>query len=258
MGLAAVEIVVKRFFFAVDGYARLTGRTLYRSLRPPFYLRETVYQFDRIGVESLFIVVLTGIFTGMVLALQGVALLTRFGATSYLGSMIGASIIRELGPVLAALMLAGRVGSSMTAELGNMAITEQIDAYTVEGTDVVRKLVVPRFLACILMLPLLTALADGIALVGGFLIISTTTDLNSAYYWRSATEFLNMDDLAMGLTKPLVFGILIATISCHLGLRASGGAEGVGTAVKKSVVLASIMILVSDFFLTKIFLVLFS
>lgn len=258
MGLAAVEIVVKRFFFAVDGYARLTGRTLYRSLRPPFYLRETVYQFDRIGVESLFIVVLTGIFTGMVLALQGVALLTRFGATSYLGSMIGASIIRELGPVLAALMLAGRVGSSMTAELGNMAITEQIDAYTVEGTDVVRKLVVPRFLACILMLPLLTALADGIALVGGFLIISTTTDLNSTYYWRSVTEFLNMDDLAMGLTKPLVFGILIATISCHLGLRASGGAEGVGTAVKKSVVVASIMILVSDFFLTKIFLVLFS
>lgn len=258
MVFAAVEIVLKRFFFSVDGYARLTGQTLFRSLRPPFYLRETVYQFDRIGVESLFIVVLTGIFTGMVLALQGVALLTRFGATSYLGSMIGASIVRELGPVLAALMLAGRVGSSITAELGNMAITEQIDAYTVEGTDVVRKLVVPRFLACILMLPLLTALADGIALVGGFLIISTTTDLNSAYYWRSVTEFLNMDDLAMGLTKPLVFGILIATISCHLGLRASGGAEGVGTAVKKSVVLASIMILVSDFFLTKIFLVLFS
>jgi phospholipid/cholesterol/gamma-HCH transport system permease protein len=257
MVFAAVEIVLKRFFFVVDGYARLTGRTLSRSLRPPFYLRETVYQFDRIGVESLFIVALTGLFTGMVLALQGVALLTRFGATSYLGSMIGASILRELGPVLAALMLAGRVGSSMTAELGNMAITEQIDAYTVEGTDVVRKLIVPRFLACILMLPLLTALADGIALVGGFLIISTTTDLNSIYYWRSVTEFINMNDLAMGLTKPLVFGFLIATISCYLGLRASGGAEGVGAAVKKSVVLASIMILVSDFFLTKIFLVLF-
>jgi len=257
MVLAAVENVLKRLFFAVDGYGRLTGRTLSRSLRPPFYLRETVYQFDRIGVESLFIVALTGLFTGMVLALQGVALLTRFGATSYLGSMIGASIVRELGPVLAALMLAGRVGSSMTAELGNMAITEQIDAYTVEGTDVVRKLIVPRFLACILMLPLLTALADGIALIGGFLIISTTTDLNSIYYWRSVTEFINMNDLAMGLAKPLVFGVLIATISCHLGLSASGGAEGVGAAVKKSVVLASIMILVSDFFLTKIFLVLF-
>ncbi|HKK01764.1 MAG TPA: ABC transporter permease [Desulfuromonadales bacterium] len=257
MLLAPFEVSAKRFFLTVDGYARLTFSTLVKGLSRPFYLRETAYQFDRIGVESLFIILLTGLFTGMVLALQGVALLGRFGANSYLGSMIGASIVRELGPVLAALMVAGRVGSSITAELGNMAVTEQIDAYIVEGTDVVRKLVVPRFWACLLSLPLLTVLADGVAVAGGYLIIGTMTDLNARFYWRSVTDFLAPNDLAMGIIKPIVFGMIIASIGCFLGLRARGGAEGVGVAVKQSVVFASILILIADFFLTKIFLVLF-
>lgn len=257
MFLAVSEMLVKRFFAEADAYARLTFKALTRIFCRPFYARETIWQLDRIGVESLFIILLTGVFTGMVLALQGVALLTRFGATSFLGSMIGASIVRELGPVLAALMVAGRVGSSITAELGNMAVTEQIDAYIVEGTDVVQKLVIPRFLACVISLPLLTILADAIGMLGGFLIITTLTDLSSVYYWHSVTNFIRLEDVAMGLIKPLVFGAIIASTACHLGLRAQGGAEGVGGVVKKAVVISSILILVTDFFLTKIFLVLF-
>lgn len=257
MNLALLEISAKRFFIEVDAYARLTLKSLGRIFNRPFYFRELAYQFDRIGFESLFIIVLTGGFTGMVLALQGVALLTRFGAASYLGSMIGASLVRELGPVLAALMVAGRVGSSIAAELGNMAVTEQVDAYMVEGTDVVRKLVVPRYLACLLSLPLLTILSDAIGMLGGYLIIGTSTDLRAAFYWHSVTDFLQLRDVLMGVVKPVFFGLIIASISCHLGLRARGGAEGVGTMVKRTVVLASVMILVADFFLTKIFLALY-
>jgi len=257
MVTAALEIAIKSFFLEADLYARLTFKALTRFCSRPFYGRETIYQLQRIGVESLFIILLTGIFTGMVLALQGVALLTRFGATSFVGSMIGVSIVRELGPVLAALMVAGRVGSSITAELGTMAVTEQLDAYVVEGTDVVRKLVVPRFLACLLSLPLLTILVDAIALFGGFVIVGTATDLYARYYWHSVVDFLKLSDLAMGLVKPLFFGLIIASIGCHVGLRTVGGAEGVGVAAKRSVVLASIFILISDFFLTKVFLVFF-
>jgi phospholipid/cholesterol/gamma-HCH transport system permease protein len=223
----------------------------------PFYLRETVYQFDRIGVESLFIIGLTGLFTGMVLALQGVALLTRFGATAFLGSMIGASIVRELGPVLAGLMLAGRVGSSIAAELGNMAVSEQIDAYRVEGTDIVRKLVVPRFLACLVGLPLLTILSDFVALLGGFVVIGASTDMTAIFYWRSVADFLNPDDLLMGVVKPFCFGLIIATVACHHGLNARGGAEAVGEGAKRAVVHSSIMILIADFFVTKLFLAVF-
>jgi phospholipid/cholesterol/gamma-HCH transport system permease protein len=257
MNLAILEISTKRFFFEVDAYARLTFKSLGRIFNRPFNFRELAYQLDRIGVESLFIILLTGGFTGMVLALQGVVLLTRFGATSFLGSMIGATIVRELGPVLAALMVAGRVGSSIAAELGNMAVTEQIDAFTVEGTDVLRKLVVPRFLACLLSLPLLTILSDVVGMFGGFLIIGTSTDLRATFYWHSVTDFLRLSDLVMGMVKPVFFGLIIASIACHMGLRARGGAEGVGTMVKRTVVLASVMILVTDFFLTKIFLVLY-
>jgi len=255
MDQASLEAPLKRFFCEVDVYARLTGKTLRRLCSRPFYARETVFQLQRIGVESLFIILLTGIFTGMVLALQGVTLLTRFGATSFVGSMIGISIVRELGPVLAALMVTGRVGSSITAELGTMAVTEQLDAYAVEGTDVVRKLAVPRLLACLVSLPLLTVLTDAIALFGGFVIVSTSTDLTGHFYWHSVVDFLQFSDLGMGLVKPVFFGLIIATIGCHVGLRTTGGAEGVGVAAKRAVVLASICILVTDFFLTKIFLV---
>jgi len=255
MNQASLESPLKRFFCETDCYARLTGKTLRRLFSRPFYGREAICQLQRIGVDSLFIILLTGIFTGMVLALQGVALLTRFGATSFVGSMIGVSIVRELGPVLAALMVAGRVGSSISAELGTMAVSEQLDAYAVEGTDVVRKLAVPRLLACLVSLPLLTVLTDAVALFGGFVIVATATDLSGHFYWHSVVDFLKFSDLVMGLVKPFFFGLLIASIGCHVGLRTRGGAEGVGVAAKRAVVLASICILVADFFLTKMFLV---
>jgi len=255
--LLSIEQTAKVLLLEVDLYARLSAATLRRIWGRPFYLREAIYQFDRIGVESLFIVALTGLFTGMVLALQGVALLTRFGATAFLGSMIGASIVRELGPVLAGLMLTGRVGSSIAAELGNMAVSEQIDAYRVEGTDVVRKLLVPRLLACLAGLPLLTVLADFIALCGGFVVIGASTDLTAAFYWHSVTDFLKTEDLLMGVLKPFCFGLIIASIAAHHGLRARGGAEAVGEGAKRAVVHASILILVADFFVTKLFLAVF-
>lgn len=256
MALADLDIMARQFVGEIDGYARLTFSTLRRSFGRPFYFRELAYQLDRIGFESLFIVLLTGLFTGMVLALQGVVLFTRFGATGLVGSAIGASIVRELGPVLAALMVAGRVGSAITAEIGTMQVTEQIDAYRVEGTDVTRKLLVPRFLACIASMPFLTILADGIATLGGFLIVGTSTDLTATYYWRSVFEFLTVDDVVLGLAKPLFFGLVIASVGCHVGMRVHGGAEQVGVAAKRTVVVASVLILISDFFLTKIYLVL--
>lgn len=255
--LRQVEGAVKGVVAEVDGYARLSAATIGRIGGRPHYLRETTYQFDRIAFDSLFIVSLTGLFTGMVLALQGVALLTRFGATSFLGSMIGASLVRELGPVLAGLMLAGRVGSSIAAELGNMAVTEQLDAYRVEGTDIVRKLAVPRLLACVIGLPLLTVISDIVALGGGFLVVGASTDINASFYWHSVTEFLKLEDLLMGIVKPICFGLIIATVSCHNGLRARGGAEAVGEGARRSVVMASILILIVDFFITKLFLALF-
>ncbi len=257
MFLTNLENTIKSFFLEVDAYARLTFSALGKTFSRTFYFRELVFQFDRIGFESLFIVLLTGIFTGMVMALQGVVLFTRFGATNLVGSVIGASIVRELGPVLAALMVAGRVGSGITAELGTMKVTEQLDAYQVEGTDVVKKLVVPRFLACLLSLPLLTVFTDAIAIMGGFFIVSTSTDINAAYYWLSVIDFLKVSDVFLGCFKPLFFGLLIASISCHLGMRAAGGSEGVGVAAKKAVVFSSVFILISDFFLTKLFLVVF-
>ncbi|BCR05606.1 transporter [Desulfuromonas versatilis] len=257
MLLNALENRIKVYLVEVDAYARLTLTALLKSLSRRIYFRELVFQFDRIGFESLFIVMLTGVFTGMVMALQGVALFNRFGATNLVGSVIGASIVRELGPVLAALMVAGRVGSAITAELGTMKVTEQIDAYLVEGTDVVRKLVVPRFLACLLSMPLLTVFADAVAILGGFFIISTTTEINATYYWLSVIDFLTISDVFLGCAKPLFFGLVIASISCHLGMRARHGSAGVGVAAKRAVVLSSVFILVSDFFLTKIFLVLF-
>lgn len=257
MSLVDVEIAVKRFFLEVDAYGRMTLSALGKTFRRPLNLRETVYHFDRIGVESLFIILLTGLFTGMVLALQGVTLFGRFGATNLVGSVIGATIVRELGPVLAALLVAGRCGSAITAELGSMRVTEQIDAYVVEGTDVFKKLLVPRFLACMFSLPLLTVVADAVGMAGGFFIVATGTDLNANYYWHSIVDFLELQDLAIGLFKPLFFGLIIASIACHVGMETRGGAEDVGISAKRAVVLASVFILISDFFLTKLFLVIF-
>jgi phospholipid/cholesterol/gamma-HCH transport system permease protein len=165
--------------------------------------------------------------------------------------------VRELGPVLTALMVTGRVGSGMAAELGSMVVTQQIDALRVLGSDPIRKLVAPRLAAAVIMVPILTIISDTLGIFGGSLISVFNLQLSWAYYWRSVANALTMNDLAMGLTKPLMFGFILATVGCHMGLNTSGGTQGVGISTTRSVVVASVLILSSDFFMTKILLILF-
>jgi phospholipid/cholesterol/gamma-HCH transport system permease protein len=229
-------------------------KTAGRACAKPFYGREFFRQLDRIGVGSLFIVSLTGLFTGMVMALQALIQLRPFGATSYVGGMVAVTMIKELGPVLASLMVAGRVGSAITAELGTMVVTEQVDAMRVEGTDVIKRLVSSRLKAMLVAMPLLAVVTDAVAIAGGY-IIASGYHISPLMYWKSLPQFMRFQDLIEAVAKPAFFGFLIVMIACHVGLGVSGGAEGVGKAVKRTVVLASVFILVSDFFITKIFIV---
>jgi phospholipid/cholesterol/gamma-HCH transport system permease protein len=209
---------------------------------------------DAIGVGSLTIVSLTGLFTGMVLALQSSATLDAFGARPYVGRLVCLSMIRELGPVLSALMVAGRVGSGMAAELGSMAVTQQIDAMRALGTDPYRKLVTPRMVAGVIMMPVLTLISDMVGLLGGYLISYYSLRLGTQLYWRSAGDAIQIHDLVMGLGKPVVFGYIVVAVGCYLGLSTTGGTRGVGQATTRSVVMASVLILASDYFLTNLIL----
>lgn len=250
---------------SVQEYFALLLRVLRGCFSRPFYRGDLIQQMDTIGVASIFIVVLTGFFTGMVLALQSAVEMERFGATIYIGRLVGASTIRELGPVLTALMVTGRAGAGMAAALGAMRVTEQVDALRTMGVDPVRKLVVPRFIAALLMLPVLTIIADLIAILGGLLIAVAKFDLTAQLYMSSVYETLAQTgfvfrvipvDLLQGLLKPLVFGALMAVTSCFYGLRTHGGTEGVGRATTQAVVTTSILILASDYFLTQVMIVL--
>ena len=196
-------------------------------------------------------------FTGMVLALQSAASLDAFGARPYVGRLVCLSMVRELGPVLTALMVTGRVGSGMAAELGSMVVTQQIDALRVLGSDPLRKLVAPRLAAAIVMVPTLTVISDTLGIFGGALISIFSLKLSWEFYWRSVGNALTLNDLVMGLSKPVAFGFILASVGCFTGLRTSGGTRGVGVATTQSVVVASVMILVSDFFMTKVLLLLF-
>lgn len=239
---------------AVQEFAELGLRTLRNLFRRPFYIEETIVQMDRIGVGSLFIVVLTGLFTGMVLALQGAIQLEPYGATIYVSRLISTSVVRELGPVLAALMIAGRVGTGIASELASMTVTEQIDALKAEGTDPIHKLATTRLIACVVMIPLLTIVTDAIAIVGGWLVARLYLDIDSYFYWTWAYEAIHQRDVVLGLVKPLVFGSLIAMVGCYAGFSTKGGTVGVGISTTQSMVSASILILASDFFITKIFM----
>ena len=244
---------VKNGVLAVQDFAQLSGRALAGVFTPPRYAREWLAQMDVLGVQSLSIVVLTGTFTGMVLALQSAASLDAFGARPYVGRLVCVSMVRELGPVLTALM----VSSGMAAELGSMVVTQQIDALRVLGTDPVRKLVTPRVLAGLVMVPILTVVSDTVGIFGGGIISVFSLKLSWVYYWRSVSQSLVINDLAMGLSKPLVFGFILSSVGCYMGLRTTGGTQGVGLATTRSVVVASVAILSSDFFITKLLLLLF-
>jgi phospholipid/cholesterol/gamma-HCH transport system permease protein len=242
---------------AVQDYILMSWRGLVAIVTPPRYTREIVAQMDSLGVGSLSIVILTGMFTGMVLTLQSAASLDAFGARPYVGRLVCVSMVRELGPVLTALMVTGRVGSGMAAELGSMVVTQQIDALRVLGTDPIRKLVAPRLLAGITMVPILTVISDTLGIFGGSLIGIFNLKLSWEFFWRSVGNALTINDLVMGLLKPVMFGFILSSVGCHMGLRTTGGTQGVGVATTRSVVVASVLILASDFFMTKVLLLIF-
>jgi len=219
------------------------------------YVPETVLQIDRVGVGSIFIVVLTGLFTGMVLALQGAVQLEPYGATIYGSRLISTSVVRELGPVLAALMIAGRVGTGIASEIASMKVTEQLDALRAEGTDPVQKLVTTRLIACVIMIPILTILTDGIAMIGGWIVAVSALSINSYFYWTWALQAIGIQDVMLGLVKPVVFGFLIAMVGCYTGFRTEGGTTGVGLSTTQSMVSSSILVLGSNLLLTKLFMV---
>ncbi len=253
----------RRTVHAVQLYFALAWKATRFIFARPFYAGDIVQQMDSIGVKSLGIVLLTGFFTGMVLALQFSVQMAQFGATMYLGRLVTASMIRELGPVLAGLMVAGRVGSGIAAEIGSMRVTEQIDALNTLGTDPIKKLVTPRLIAALVMMPVLTILADLVGIFGGNVIASLYVGIPSTLYWRTVWEQIAAGgfllhyvptDFVQGLFKPLVFGGLISITGCFFGLETSGGTEGVGRATTRTVVTASVLILTTDYFMTQLLL----
>ncbi len=232
--------------------ALIFGRVLAWTFRRPFDLRQWLTQMVRVGLESVPVVLLTALFTGMVMALQIFTVLVRFGAEGYVGSIVGLAMVRELAAVLSALMIAGRCGAAMGAEIGTMRVTEQIDALEVLATDPVHYLIVPRVWATTLMLPLLVVLADAVGIVGGYLVAVVVMGANSATYVDTTFQYMQLDDLTSGWIKAAVFGMLIATIGCAKGFHTRGGAEGVGRATTAAVVTGSIAVLIANFFLTKL------
>ena len=243
---------IKGAALEVQEYVRLSLATLRGIGTRPFYRHDFWEQLDAIGVGSLTVVLLTGFFTGAVLALQSGLTLDQFGARPAVGRLVSASMIKELGPVLTGLMLTGRVGSGIAAELGSMVVTDQINALRSLGTDPIRKLVVPRVLAGILMAPVLTVVADFVGIIGGWLVARFQLQVASGLYWSSIWKALYMQDLWMGIIKPFVLGYVIVTIACHVGLRTTGGTQGVGRATTVAVVAGSVGVIAVDFFVTRI------
>ena len=247
---------LKAALHEVQEYVRLQGQTVRGVFSRPFYFHDVVEQFDQIGIGSLTVVLLTGYFTGAVLALQTGITLDQFGARPFVGRLISASMIKELGPVLTGLMLAGRIGSGIAAELGSMVVTDQINALRALGTDPVRKLVVPRVLAGFFMAPVLTVISDTVGILGGWLIAVYQLRVASSLYWTSITDALYLQDAWMGIIKPFFLGYVIVTIGCHVGLRTSGGTQGVGRSTTAAVVAASVAVIAVDFFVTRLLITL--
>jgi phospholipid/cholesterol/gamma-HCH transport system permease protein len=253
-----VEYLIKKVLYDLQEFFKLCYEALRKVVSPPVYYYDAIEQLDVIGVGSLKIVLLTGLFTGMVLALQTAQTLATFGAKNYVGKIVSASIVRELGPVLCCLMLAGRVSSGIAAELGAMVVTDQINAMRAMGSDPVRKLVVPRMISGLIAAPTLTVLADFVGLLGGWIISIFLLHVSSTLYWRSSLDVLAYSDILSGVIKPICFGFVVVMVGCYYGLNTSGGTRGVGMATTNAVVTSSILILALDFFLTKLFFAIFA
>jgi phospholipid/cholesterol/gamma-HCH transport system permease protein len=242
------------------GACRATGHlTLFAAsgishwVRPPFYGRQFLRAFVEIGYFSLPVVALTAVFTGMVLALQSSTGLSRFSADSAVASLVVLSVTRELGPVLAGLMVAGRVGAAIAAEIGTMRVTDQIDALSTLSTNPMKYLTAPRMLAGLLALPLLVLVADVLGVLGGFIIATVKLGFNSSAYITNTLNFVQAEDVVSGLVKASVFGVIITLMGCYQGYNSKGGAQGVGAATTSAVVAASVLILAFDYVLTELF-----
>ncbi|HDH53006.1 MAG TPA: ABC transporter permease [Nitrospirae bacterium] len=222
--------------------------------RRPFYFRETIEQMDYMGAGSLFIVFLVSLFIGMALSLQISAELADLGLKMYTGKIVGVAIIREIGPVAVALVFAGRVGSGMASELGSMMLGHQVDILRVHGVNPIKKLVTPRVVSAVIMLPMLTVIGDAVSLLGGYYISVIVSHQSGSFYWNQIKEIMDFDNIFSGITKPFIFGYLISTISCYTGLATRGGARGLRESTTTAVVFSMIMIIVSDFMLTKVLL----
>ena len=240
-------------FASVGGLVAFTFRALTHGLLPPYFPRQYVRQFLDIGYYSLPVVGLTAIFTGMVLALQSYTGFQRFQAESAIATIVVLSVVRELGPVLAGLMVAGRVGAAMAAELGTMRVTEQIDALTTLSTDPYRYLIMPRLVGGLIMLPLLVVVADVIGVMGGYLIATLKLGFGSVEYLNNTFQYLETMDVVSGLTKAAVFGFIVALMGCYHGFNSERGAQGVGVATTRAVVTASILILTANYIVTELF-----
>jgi len=257
---------MNRISAAVDNFGRAIlenieemGRILLLFLsvlmwmvRPPLKLRLIFKQMEFVGVKSIFVVVLTGTFTGMVMALQGYYGFRMFNAESLVGSTVALGMTRELGPVLTALMVTARAGSAMAAELGTMRVTEQIDALSVMAANPVKHLIVPRVIAGVIMLPALTIVSDFMGVLGGYFVGVPILNINEGAFVKNITKMVDLGDIYNGLTKAAFFGLILSLVGCYKGFNTTGGAEGVGKATTEAVVLASVSILISDYFLTAI------
>ena len=238
----------------LQNFFQLAGRATLGVFQSPRYWNDIFLQMDIIGVGSLSLIILTGLFTGAVITLQMARALNQYGASGKVGEIVSITLVRELGPVLTALLVAGRNASGIASELGSMKVTEQIDAMRALGTDPVKKLVVPRLVATATMLPLLTIISDFMGLVGGYLVACPMLNLTTpAQFWTSSYQTLVYSDILQGLVKPFTFALLIALVGCYYGMSTSGGTQGVGRATTQAVVVSSVWIIIMTFFIGKFF-----
>jgi phospholipid/cholesterol/gamma-HCH transport system permease protein len=243
---------IKNWLASIQDYTLMASRALANVATAPRYLQDLLDQMDDIGVGSLPIVLVSGFFIGAVMVLQTGSQFVRFGQTALTGDIVSLALVRELGPTLTGILVAGRCASGIASELGSMLVTEQVDAMRAMGTDPSRKLVTPRVLATILVLPLLTGLNDFLGLLGGCLASVFSLRLGAVEFWTRAIDALDFADIMQGMMKPMVYGLILATVGCYKGLTVRGGTQGVGRATTQAVVISSVMIIAADVFLTKL------
>jgi phospholipid/cholesterol/gamma-HCH transport system permease protein len=255
--MAALARHTRETLIWYGGLGLLTAQVGRNLALPSAYLALVAREIDAIGVRSLTVALTAALFTGMVLALQTAVNMARFGAENYVGPVVALSILRELGPVLTAILVGGKVASGITAELGSMKVTEQIDALRALGVNYVKRLIVPRVLAALVVFPLVTVLANAVGLVGGMLVVVFERDVDAYLYWNTIAYWVVLRDFLTGIFKSLVFGVLVTLIGCYNGLVTSGGTEGLGRSTTATVVQVAMGVIISDFFLTKLLLILF-